>query len=44
MDSILDLTVRDERFYRTVVDRYGEDEVIFLGPDEQVSLVICTDV
>lgn len=36
VDSILDLTVRDERFERTVVDRYGEDEVIFLGPDEQV--------
>lgn len=36
VDSILDLTVRDERFNRTVVDRFGKDEVIFLGPDEQV--------
>jgi len=36
VDSILDLTVRDERFNKTVVDRFGKDEVIFLGPDEQV--------
>lgn len=36
VDSILDLTVRDDRFNATVVDRFGKDEVIFLGPDEQV--------
>jgi glutamate dehydrogenase len=36
VDSLLDLTVRDDLFRRTVVDRYGEEEVIFLGPDEQV--------
>jgi glutamate dehydrogenase len=36
VDSILDLTVRDERFKSTVVDRFGKDEVIFLGPDEKV--------
>lgn len=36
VDSVLDLTVRDDKFKRTVVDNYGQDEVIFLGPDEQV--------
>ena len=36
VDSILDLTVEDDLFRRTVVDRYGKEEVIFLGPDEQV--------
>lgn len=36
VDSILDLTVRDDTFKKTVVDRFGKDEVIFLGPDEQV--------
>lgn len=36
VDSLLDLTVQDDLFRRTVVDRYGQEEVIFLGPDEQV--------
>ena len=36
VDALLDLTVQDDLFRRTVVDRYGQEEVIFLGPDEQV--------
>ena len=33
VDSMLDLTVRDDLFRRTIVDRYGKEEVILLGPD-----------
>lgn len=34
VDAILDVTVRDS--VSRMVDHYGKDEIIFLGPDEQV--------
>jgi glutamate dehydrogenase len=34
VDSLLDLTVGDS--VKTLVDFYGKDELIYLGPDEQV--------
>ena len=34
VDAILDITVRDSVSH--MVDHYGKDEIIFLGPDEQV--------
>jgi glutamate dehydrogenase len=37
VDSILDLIVRDEKFDRTVRDRLGKDEVIFLGRDVNIT-------
>ena len=33
-DSLLDLIVKDS--VKNLVDLYGKDELIYLGPDEQV--------
>ena len=37
-DGMLDLIVDNEETKENVVDYYGKDEVLYLGPDEQVSV------
>jgi hypothetical protein len=45
-DAMLDLIVKDS--VKNLVDLYGKDELIYLGPDEQVTrspylLLCCSD-
>lgn len=35
-DALLDLNTTDEEVKRAVVDYYGQDELIYLGPDENI--------
>jgi len=39
-DSILDLIVETEETSQKIVDLYGKSEVLYLGPDEQVRLIV----
>ncbi|MCP4759151.1 MAG: hypothetical protein GY894_09960 [Planctomycetes bacterium] len=37
VDALLDLIVDDPRIRETVIDRFGAPELIYLGPDENIS-------
>lgn len=37
VDSILDLITPDEKVRRLVVDRFGREELLYLGPDENIT-------
>lgn len=41
-DSLLDLLVNTEETKRYVADLWGEQELLYLGPDEQVNPFVAT--